>query len=74
MQGIDLLVEAIKNSLLEQVRKILEILLVVFITLKFTGLISWSWGYVLMPLWFPIINLAGYLVVYFIIQKILERN
>lgn len=30
---------------------ILSILLILFIILKVTGVISWSWGIVLLPLW-----------------------
>ena len=30
---------------------ILSILLIIFIVLKVTGVISWSWGIVLLPLW-----------------------
>ena len=30
------------------------ILLVVFVTLKLTGLIDWSWVWVLAPLWIPL--------------------
>jgi uncharacterized protein (DUF983 family) len=36
-----------------------EILLIVFIVLKLTGVIAWSWWWVLSPLW---ISLAIYLV------------
>lgn len=30
---------------------ILSILLIIFIVLKVAGVISWSWGLVLLPLW-----------------------
>ena len=30
---------------------ILSILLIIFIVLKVTGVINWSWGIVLLPLW-----------------------
>ena len=30
---------------------ILSILLIIFIVLKVVGVISWSWGIVLLPLW-----------------------
>lgn len=33
------------------IRRILELLLVVFIVLKLTGVITWSWWWVLSPLW-----------------------
>lgn len=32
-----------------------DVLLVVFIVLKFCGLISWSWFWVLSPLWISVI-------------------
>lgn len=31
-----------------------DLLAIVFITLKLTGFISWSWWWVLAPLWMPI--------------------
>lgn len=30
---------------------VLSILLIIFIVLKVTGVITWSWGIVLLPLW-----------------------
>lgn len=36
------------------IRRILELLLVVFIVLKLTGVIIWSWWWVLSPLWIPL--------------------
>lgn len=41
---------------------ICTVLLVVFITLKLCNLITWSWLWVLAPLWIPI---ALVLVIYF---------
>ena len=43
------------------------ILLVVFIVLKLTGLIDWSWWWVLAPLWIPVILLLIFSVVVFTI-------
>lgn len=37
------------------IRRILELLLVVFIVLKLTGIITWSWWWVLSPLWIPLV-------------------
>lgn len=37
------------------------LLTIVFITLKLTGHISWSWWWVLSPLWFPITVVLGLL-------------
>lgn len=44
---------------------ILLILLILFIILKVTGVISWSWGIVLLPLWIllGIIGIACFLVI-----------
>lgn len=33
----------------------LGLLTIVFITLKLTGYITWSWGWVLAPMWMPIV-------------------
>lgn len=33
----------------------LEILLIVFITLKLTGTIAWSWWWVMSPFWIPLV-------------------
>lgn len=30
---------------------VLGVLLIVFVVLKLTGLVSWRWGWVLLPLW-----------------------
>ena len=44
---------------------ILLILLIIFIILKVTGVISWSWGIVLLPLWIllGIIGVACFLAI-----------
>ena len=44
---------------------ILLILLILFIILKLTGVISWSWGIVLLPLWIllGIIGVAFFLAI-----------
>lgn len=41
---------------------ILGILGLIFITLKLTGVIGWSWWWVLSPFWIPIPVVAGILV------------
>ena len=41
----------------------LGILCLIFITLKLTGIIGWSWWWVLAPLWVPIsLGLLGLLI------------
>ena len=32
----------------------LDVLLIVFVILKLTGLINWSWVWVLSPIWIPV--------------------
>lgn len=34
-----------------------DVLLVVFIVLKLLGIINWGWGWVLAPLWIPLLIL-----------------
>ena len=42
----------------------------IFIVLKLVGVISWSWWWVLSPLWIPLIVLAIFLFVIYLIDKI----
>lgn len=44
------------------------LLLVVFITLKLTGNIDWSWWWVLSPLWIPL-AIALFIIVIFLIAN-----
>ena len=46
----------------------LELLAIVFIALKLTGYIQWSWWLVLAPLWFPIIPIIILILVLIIIE------
>ena len=40
-----------------------DVLLIVFIVLKLIGIINWSWGWVLAPLWIPVLLVViGFLV------------
>ena len=40
-----------------------DVLLIVFIVLKLIGVINWSWGWVLAPLWIPaLLVVIGFLV------------
>ena len=43
-----------RNERTDIIRRILELLLVAFIVLKLTGVITWSWWWVLSPLWIPL--------------------
>ncbi len=52
----------------KEVRGTLETLLIVFIVLKLTDLINWSWVWVLAPFWIPacvaIVGLIIYLIIF----------
>ena len=48
-----------------------SILALIFITLKLTGLISWSWWWVLSPIWLPVVVLLFVVVVCAAIVSIL---
>ena len=50
----------------------LGLLAIVFITLKLTNVINWSWWWVTAPLWGPIVALLGLAVVAVIIAVISE--
>lgn len=44
------------------------LLTIVFITLKLLGVITWSWLWVLSPIWITIILVLVFLVVYFLLD------
>lgn len=50
------------------------LLAIVFITLKLTGYISWSWWWVLAPLWGPAVFVLGFLIVVLIIAAIAGKR
>ena len=47
-------------------------LLVAFVVLKLVGVITWSWMWVLSPLWIPLVLLLGFLLVAIIIGGIVS--
>ena len=47
-------------------------LLVAFVVLKLVGVITWSWMWVLSPLWIPLALLLGFLLVAIIIGGIVS--
>lgn len=49
-------------------RSTLDLLGVVFIVLKLTGVIDWEWDAVLAPFWIPPVIVIVVLVVYFIVK------
>ena len=53
---------------------ILGVLGLIFITLKLTGTIAWSWWWVLAPFWLPFLIGAIILAVWFIAMLVGMRN
>ena len=53
-----------------ELRLILELLLVMFIVLKLSGLIDWSWVWVLCPFWIPCLIVLVLAIVFWIASKI----
>ena len=51
----------------KEVRGTLETLLLIFIVLKLTDLIDWSWVWVLAPLWIPACLIVVGIIIYLII-------
>lgn len=41
-----------------------SLLAIVFITLKLVGVIGWSWGWVLAPIWIPLLFWVTVLLLY----------
>ena len=66
------------KELQTEVRGTLEILLWIFIVLKLTNLIDWSWVWVLAPLWIPaclaIVGIIIYLIIFSFVTKTLMDN
>ena len=52
----------------------LGLLAIVFITLKLTGYIAWSWWWVLSPLWLPLAVVLGIFAFIFIIAAIFGKR
>jgi hypothetical protein len=56
----------------------LDILALIFITLKLLGVITWSWWWVLTPIWIQVgifvVLAAGFLLFFFIAKKHVRRN
>jgi len=47
----------------------LEVLLIVFVILRLVDVISWSWWWVLSPLWLPLLIIVPYLI-YAILKRL----
>ena len=54
--------------------KILDILAIIFLVLKLTGLISWSWWIILAPIWIPVIIVVVYSVGCRLMDWILDND
>jgi hypothetical protein len=63
-----------EDVLISEGRKILEQLLLIFIVLKATGLINWSWWVVLSPFWVPAAIAFAAFVLWAIMRGIEERT
>lgn len=50
------------------------LLTIVFIVLKLLNIITWSWIWVLAPLWFPIAFILGIFIIVAIIVFILDKK
>lgn len=50
------------------------LLTIVFITLKLLGKISWSWVWVLAPIWIPIALAIVLIIVCVIVKMIVDRG
>lgn len=48
-----------------------SILFLIFMTLKLTGVIAWSWWWVTAPLWIPVLLFIGILGCVFVLSFIL---
>jgi hypothetical protein len=45
------------------------LLALIFITLKLTGYIDWSWWWVLAPLWIPVVVIFSIIAIIFFLAK-----
>lgn len=48
------------------------LLAIVFIVLKLTGYIAWSWWWVLSPLWLPLVVLLAGVMIYAVVSVSIE--
>ena len=48
------------------------LLTVLFVGLKLTNVIAWSWWWVLSPLWIPLLLLIGFLIIAAIFTALLK--
>lgn len=56
----------------DEIRTVLSAVLIVFVTLKLTDEIDWSWWWVLTPMWLPVVAfIAAFVAV--VIASVVER-
>lgn len=60
-----------KYSVTVEGTSLLNLLFLVFLVLKLTNVITWSWWWVTAPLWMPIAVVIGCLVVAFVVAIII---
>ena len=53
---------------------ILNILTIIFVIAKLSGVIDWSWGLVLLPTWGPLLALGIFMAVVGIAATVTELN
>ena len=53
---------------------ILNILTIIFVIAKLSGVIDWSWGHVLLPTWGPLLALGIFMAVVGIVAIVTELN
>lgn len=51
----------------------LTVLFIVFLILKLTETITWSWWWVTAPLWFPFALLVAFFVIVFLVLFFIKR-
>jgi hypothetical protein len=54
---------------MKQEPRALTLLLVLFVGLKLIGHISWSWLWVLAPIWVPVITILGIVIILFLFER-----
>lgn len=50
----------------------LEVLTLIFVTLKLVGVITWSWWWVLSPIWLPVVSVVALFCLFGVIVLLLD--
>ena len=56
----------------EGIGRDLNVLAVVFIVLKCTGLVTWSWAYTLWPIWIPLVVVLVLLLIVALLKAVAD--